>query len=174
MLYSRMNLWWKWAVWSIARKEWPSLLVSLSGSFQVLGGYCRAVGPGLLDFHSRHSWLNFGGEIRSRHEFIYVFLNYMMRNFFMIFQMWQSFSFTSFVRHDTEWVEEWATEKVKYCITQLFHLSCQKSRSYFSRTAYLTQDRPSRHLIDRGFFWSICLLIFVGSVGRSAGRPSIN
>ena len=55
---------------------------------------------------------------------------------------------------------------------------------FFSRVDYrrpvifLPEQRhitkPTKSTSNRlGFFWSICLFIFVGQVGRSAGRPSI-
>ena len=49
------------SVWSIDRQDRPSLFVGLSGLFQVLGRSCLQVGPGLLDFHSRHGRPNFFG-----------------------------------------------------------------------------------------------------------------
>ena len=75
------------------------------------------------------------------------------------------------VLYNTWWVEEWATEKAKYCITQVFYLSCQKISLIFLQNC-LFNTRSSKSTSDRlGLFRPICLLIFDGPVGRSAGRP---
>ncbi len=52
------------------------------------------------------------------------------------------------------------------CDRCFFHEITTESRTYLSEIGALNQSRPSR----LGKFWSVCLLIFVGPVGRLADR----
>ena len=79
--------------------------------------------------------------------------------------------------HNARLFDKRVTKKIlfnKLCLRTAFFICADYEISVIFLRDLRFNTKPTKSTSNRlGFLWSVCLLIFVGPVGRSAGRPSI-
>ena len=79
--------------------------------------------------------------------------------------------------HNIRLFDERVTKKSlfnKLCLQTTFFICADYEISVIFLRDLRFDTKPTKSTSNRlGFFWSVCLLVFAGPVGRSAGRPSI-